>query len=395
MCLLSRTDVHQIRLKFLETLGTSTLCLVAILCTQSSDSQSPKLIPRSHEEREQKFHEEHHAIFNVKVTDASGDPIAELKPGDFSLIDNAEPREIASLRFIDHGTPLSTPRVVLLLDALNQPTREFAEDADGVRKYLSHESGNLSVPVTIGVLSASGLKVGEGSQDRAVVAQELENMTRGVKAARCEDLTDAPVTYSNLGATRPTIQVNRDQAPNCLNERFISSVTNLEHLALGEESKPGRLILIWIGPGWPRLDGKQFVTDTPETKENFFEHLVMLLTAMREGQVTLDAILNLHQTRSPRERDVEPNDDVPKAENVTSESLSLPALVHQSGGQSRDDSRGIRDAIAECMDDAGFFYVLSFDFPASIGPHEFHSIRVTVNRPGAIVRTNTAYYAEP
>jgi len=47
------------------------------------------------------------------------------------------------------------------------------------------------------------------------------------------------------------------------------------------------------------------------------------------------------------------------------------------------------------MQDAEFFYVLSFDFAAPTTPHEFHSLAVQVNRSGAIVRTNTVYYAEP
>jgi hypothetical protein len=73
----------------------------------------------------------------------------------------------------------------------------------------------------------------------------------------------------------------------------------------------------------------------------------------------------------------------------------MPELIHQSGGQIQDDSQGIPDAIAACMQDAEFFYVLSFDFQAPPTPHEFHSVKVRVNRPGAIVRTNTVYYAEP
>ena len=80
---------------------------------------------------------------------------------------------------------------------------------------------------------------------------------------------------------------------------------------------------------------------------------------------------------------------------MTSKSLSMAALIGRSGGQSQDDSQGIPDAIAECMQDAELFYVLSFDFAAPSTPHEFHLVQVQVNRPGAIVRTNTVYYAEP
>jgi len=357
-------------------------------------AQTPQLHPRTREQREQTFRAEHHAILNVKVTDASGTPLIGLRPDDFSLIDNAQPREISSLRFVEHGTHIASPHVVLLLDVLNQSTREFAQDTAGVRKFLARGSGELSVPAAIAVLSSAGLTLGEASRDRGVLTQQLDAMTRGVKAARCEDLTDSPILYSDIWTDRSSIQHNSDQAPACLNNKFIMSVTNLEHMALKEQDTPGRLILIWIGPGWPRLDGKQFVPDTPQVKENFFEHLVLVTTGMREGQVTLDAVSASDQRRAPSERQALP-DGVPKAADMTSRSLSMPELIHQSGGQIQDDSQGIPDAIAACMQDAEFFYVLSFDFQAPPTPHEYHSVKVQVNRPGAIVRTNTVYYAEP
>lgn len=356
-------------------------------------AQNPQLIPRSHEQREQKFREAHRAILNVKVVDEFGNPIAGLKAADFTLLDNERTRVINSVRFIENGKPPASPRVALLLDALNQSTHEFSEDVMGVRKFLANSNAKLTVPIAIAVLTSSGLDVGYPSQDRNSVATELEDMTRGVKVAQCKDLTDAPVMYHDIWTNHSSIQTNVDEAPSCLNKKFITSVTNLERLAMKEEDTIGRLILIWIGPAWPRLNGKQFTADTPETKENFFEHLVLLLTAMREGQVTLDLISDLHtKPNAAAEAFLK---GVQRAEEMTSDSLSAPAVSHQSGGQSLDDSRGIPGAIAECIKDAESFYVLSFDFPASPDPHQFHSIQVQVNRPGAIARTNKVYYAEP
>ena len=192
--------------------------------------------------------------------------------------------------------------------------------------------------------------------------QRLDGMTHGVKSTRCEDLTDSPVLHSGIWTDRSSIRTNPDQAPNCLNQKFIISVTSIEHLALKEEDTPGRLVMIWIGPGWPRLDGKQFVPDTPEIKENFFEHLVLLTTAMREGQVTLDSVSALDRRHVPTERTALP-DEVAKVDDMTSVALSMPAIIRRSGGQIQDDSQGIPDAIANCMKDAESFYVLSFDFP--------------------------------
>jgi VWFA-related protein len=388
-------SVHRIGFIIFWTLSAATLCAITNAQPPSgSSAQNPHLTPRSREEREQKFRAEHHAIINVKVTDPSGKPIIGLTQNDFTVIDNSQPRTLGPFAFVVHGTRIASPRVVLLLDVLNQSTREFAEDVVGIRKFLALKSGELSAPTAIALLSSSGLNLGEASQDRNVLMQQLDAMTNGVKATRCQDLTDTPVLTSGIWTDRSSIQHNPDQAPNCLNDKFIISVTDLERLALKEEDTPGRLILIWIGPGWPRLDGKQFVPDTPQLKENFFEHLVLLTREMREGQVTLNSVSALDRRHAPTERTALP-DEVARADDMSSKSLSLPAIVRRSGGQLQDDSQGIPDAIAKCMQDAEFFYVLSFDFQASPAPHEFHSIEVQVNRPGATVRTNTVYYSEP
>jgi len=392
---LSCAGVRRVELSSLWVLSAAFMSALVIAQSPSSRTdQSPQLHPRTHEEREQKFRAEHRAILNVKVTDASGNPILGLAPNDFTLIDNLQPRTLVSLRFVEHGTRIALPRVVLVLDVLNQSTREFAQDAAGVRKFLARESGQLSAPTAIAVLSGSGLTVGESSHDRGVLLQRLEDITYGVKSTRCEDLTDVPILHSDIWTDRSSIHNIPDQAPNCLNQKFIVSVTSIEHLALKEVDTPGRLVVVWIGPGWPRLDGKQFVPDTPQLKENFFEHLVLLTTAMREGQLTLDGVSALDRRHAPTERTAPP-DEVAKVDDMTSSALSMPAIIRRSGGQSQDDSQGIPDAIANCIKDAESFYVLSFDFAASLAPHEFHSLEIKVDCPGATVRTNTVYYAEP
>ena len=61
------------------------------------------------------------------------------------------------------------------------------------------------------------------------------------------------------------------------------------------------MILIWIGPGWPLLTNHEFTPDPPQLKENFFEQLVGVSMALREAQVTLDAIASPEpQPRSGR-----------------------------------------------------------------------------------------------
>ena len=56
------------------------------------------LIPRSHEERENRYQAEHRILLNVLVTNASGQPMTGLKQEDFTILDDGQPQKVASFR---------------------------------------------------------------------------------------------------------------------------------------------------------------------------------------------------------------------------------------------------------------------------------------------------------
>src|SRR5579871_2267960 len=60
-----------------------------------SSDQTPRLIPRTHDEREQRFLAQHRIILNVEVADAAGKPAADLTQADFTLFDNDQQRKLA------------------------------------------------------------------------------------------------------------------------------------------------------------------------------------------------------------------------------------------------------------------------------------------------------------
>ena len=61
---------------------------------QSPDSTSPiQLVPRTKEERAQKYQSEHRISLIVQVTDSSGSPVRGLKPEDFLVLDNQKPKK--------------------------------------------------------------------------------------------------------------------------------------------------------------------------------------------------------------------------------------------------------------------------------------------------------------
>jgi VWFA-related protein len=255
----------------------------------------------------------------------------------------------------------------------------------------------------VAVLSGSGLREGRPSQDRDVLLGEFRRLAEGLHAFSCPEEEDgANHEFAPTGAGATTLSDRVKQSPShkgsCLNSRFQLSVSTLNRMAREQLDVLGRAILIWISPGWPLLYDPEFQQDSVALRQNFFDYLVELSTTLREAQVTLDAVSSPDSFRvdeSLRDHDRKYFNGVPAEDEVTSGSMALPVLAHQSGGQILKDGKDLAREIAACVADADSYYALAFDSAVAVTPGEYHSLEVKVNKLGMTVRTNTVYYAQP
>jgi len=133
-------------------------------------------------------------------------------------------------------------------------------------------------------------------------------------------------------------------------------------------------------------------------RQNLFDNLAVISNAMREGQVTVDAVFVPDQLRNLEQRSDHDNrffNGVATENEMTASSLGLQMLAHQSGGLVLIDGKDLAAEIAQCVADAQLYYALSFELPPAGSPGEFHSLEVKTDDPALTVRTNTNYYAEP
>jgi VWFA-related protein len=287
---------------------------------------------------------------------------------------------------------------MLLLDAVNNSSRDLVNDRKGIESFLSQSSEPLAYPTSIAVLSGAEIKSGTPTRDRRVLRYQLNELTAGLRSVTCADEANAdkvPMTGWIPGG--PVSQADPTKELNCLNQRFITSINALTQFARLQIDIPGRIILVWMGAGWPLLNNKQFTPDDASVKAGFFENLVQVSSALREAQITLDVLLPSSLFRTPESRSE--HDDaffngVPNQDEVTAASLGLQALAHQSGGQVLIGARNTSSGISACMADAKSYYELTFDSPPAAQFGEYHSLQVKVEKPGVTVRTNTVYYAE-
>ena len=362
------------------------------------------LIPRSHDERERLYRAEHHIILNAVVTDESGKQVSGLKEKDFTLLDNEHPQSITSFRAIDEGIRVHPAHVILVLDAVNNSSRSIASDRREIEKYLQQSPELLANPTAILVLSGQGSRTGLLSTSRNALLSDLKALAQDLHPMDCADEANLNEAFLNVwmpgarpvGTSSSPLQSTREL--DCQNQRFVRSISELYKFAKHEEDNPARVILIWLGPGWPLLTSHQFQSDNEAVRQSFFHHLVEISTALRESQVTLDQVAPpdiFRKTELLSDHESESLDGIPSAVRVTAGSLGLQVLAHQSGGQVEIAGKDIPSEIAKCINDAANYYALSFDSLPGATFGEFHSIRVMVKVPGLKVRTTTSYYAQP
>ncbi len=367
--------------------------------TSPAGTPGVTLIPRTHEEREDRYRAQHRILLNVQVTDGSGKPVTGLNEEDFTLLDNGEPQKVASFRVVKGSVGFAPVRIVLMLDAVNNSIRDINRDSRSIEHFLKQGQGLLTYPTSIAILTSAGTRIGQPSKDRDAVDGELRMLSKSVHEFDCADENQTEHVVSLGGISTIGLDgIHPDPKGDCLNQRFRHSVSALKSYATEQTSVPGRVILIWIGPGWPLLLSRGFRADTAALKQNFFDNYVELSTSLREAQITLDAVFSPDLFRTVQARS--DHDDaffngVPSKEQVTASSMGLQVLAHQSGGQILVVGKNLEGEIAQCIADADSYYVLSFDSPPAAALGEFHSLQVKVNRPGLTVRTNTAYYGQP
>jgi VWFA-related protein len=313
---------------------------------------------------------------DVTVTDADGKAVPGLGPQDFKVLDNNAARKILTFRSYDGITVKPEPpvQVILVIDTANLPFQQVAFVRSAVGKFLSENGGRLAQPVSIMVLSDTGLRV----QPRPS--------------------TDGRALLGVLNELRGSLHtINTAEGSEGDLDRFQLSVREISRIADNEAVRPGRKLLIWVGPGWPLLDSSKY-SFSDKDQRRYFDSIVELSTKLREGRVVVDSVAPAASTMGSGLRTTLYQDflkGVRTAHQADSGNLALKVLAMQSGGLVLGPDNDLAGQIDRCVAEANAFYTLSFDPPKADRANEYHDLKVTVDQPGLTARTNTGYYDQP
>jgi VWFA-related protein len=313
-----------------------------------------------------------HISLDVLVTDKAGKPVAGLEPADLSLLDNNQPRKVLSFRrTAQAGSQIDPPvEAIIIFDAVNLPYTAITLQRLEMEKFLRRNGGHLAIPTSVFIFSNEGLHVQpEPSTDGNAIAAALDKSTGLV---------------STMGLQRdPFVDI----------QNFHKSLGVLSGIAENEAQKPGRKLLIWLGPGWPLLDDNRFHPSNEFRKQNF-DSVVSLTRKLHDARITLYSIYASVgiNARGLYGAFLKP---VTKPHDTEAGHLALQVFVKHTGGQIVDPSSDLASQLDQCIADAGPYYTLTFAAPTAAAANEYHELKVQPAQPGLAARTSAGYYLQP
>ena len=353
-----------------QTVGPQTPTVAS--SSSQPDKERGGLIERSPEQAEQMRKAEHHITLDVEVTDSDGKPAKGLKQSDFTVLDNGEQKATSSFREFDGETAPPPAEVVLVVDTMNASIQDVVIARQGVDKFLRQDGGHLPLPISIAFLTERGAKVSSPSKDGNLLADDLEKLQ----------------TPMRVHGIAPGI--------NGATDRQQQSIAAIETLATYEAKKPGRKLVIWVGPGWPLLSGSSDTTE--QDRRHYFDWIVDLTTSLRTAHITLYSVAPLNLMPETAQNAFLYKTylkGVESPKQADSQYLALQVLATHSGGQVLSKSGNLSAQLMRCIADANSYYEISFEASGTDQSRTYHAIAVKTNQAKAEVRTLTSYYASP
>ena len=337
------------------------LCLLSFSGALRANAQTPHAASSNREEGLIKL--------DVVVTDSSGKPVPGLHSNDFALLENGQPNRIVSFHAFDgiSAQPESPVEVIVVIDMLQLPINLTMMELNFVEAFLRKDDGHLAEPVRIFTLQESGIwQVADASRDGKALAAQVAHTTQFHLIHRFGAGTSGGIRGSP-GPTGPP---------------SINTLAGLGEIAATERRKPGRKLLLWVGPG---RGG-----EAAGPKGNTFYEICWFSTLLREARIALYSI---------SVGEIEPSlsylsylQGVELVKKASFMNLNTKVLAVQSGGRVLDQSYDLASEMESCVREANVFYTLSFDPSTADHPEEYHELKVQIDKQGLTARTNTGYY---
>ena len=286
---------------------------------------------------------------------------------------NGKPEPIVGFQAVDGAA--AHVEVILMIDTVNTGFSTVAYELSEIERFLKQNQGRLAQPVSIAVLTDTGIKISpQPSTDGNELAAYLQKTKIPIADYHPFDGLlglGRKISDFRIGPPQPVYRAAESSRPQTFN------------LGVARLASP-----VWGG-------GR---TDRKRGGDAFFNNLVTISAAMREARITLysvDPLGTQDADRYPTMFYKSFTKGVRSPRNMQIGNLALQVLALDTGGRIFNSSNGISSEIAQAVEDADAFYTITVDPPPASHPNEYRAISVTVDQGGATARTLTGYYAQP
>src|SRR5882724_13363981 len=235
-------------------LSLATLCFFPVAHSQSNTANQPQDVMHSDQVIRTNTRL---VVVDVVATDGKGQPVPDLKPGDFTLLEDGKPQKISGFNF-EHpgGAPAPAAQAqlppsvvsnapkfqsnslnVILFDTVNGEFAEHAYARDQLLKFLN--AAELGRPVAIFAL-----------QNQLKLLHDFTTDNKSLSAAVAKYRPPAQTINSESIESRASAFATRGDYHT--SERGIETTVNqLNALAKVLAGYPGRKNLIWLSESFP------------------------------------------------------------------------------------------------------------------------------------------------
>lgn len=309
---------------------------------------------------------------DVVVTDKAGKAVSGLERNDFTLLDNNQPAKILSFH-ASGGTDAQAElpvQIIFVIDTVNVDFKYASFVRQEIEKYLARNGGHLDHPVSLMVFTNTGIDSGSGpATDGNALAAEVSQLDNRLRTIRPGEGVNGAI------------------------QQYYASLKAIAAIAESEANNPGRKLLIWTGPGWPRLISVNVEVSLDAQRQNF-STIVRLSTLLRQARLFVYSISSADSgVGAAAYRGYLKG--VKSAAKSDPDDLALKVLAIQSGGRVLGPDNNLAAQIEGCIEDASSFYTLTFNPPRADHANEYHDLKVLIGKPGMTARTNSGYYSQP
>lgn len=375
-------------------------------------------------------------LVDVVVTDRDGRPVTDLKPEDFTLLEDGHPQPISTFSLEQPGRPAEErsapppklppdvytnrpeyrlapgPLTILLLDVLNTPARDQAYAREQMLRYLATQL-KPGQRTAILVLGNSLLLLQDFTTDPRLLQAALQKLRPQTSAAlgREEATTEIPVQVADMVPQAVVQNLQRMEAEYvavATDSRVAMTLAALRAIARATAGYPGRKNLIWVSASFP------FVL-IPEQAENFdlfrsyADEMRRTANQLTDAQVAVypvdarglvgytiaDASDSGRQRFGGRVRSGGGFGDQVARNNqmLVDTQHTMRQIAADTGGRAFTNRNDIDQAVALGTTDGSTYYTLGYYPQDKAWDGKFRRIQVKVARKRLEVRHRRGYYA--